>query len=95
MELYGKVEPSGEPIPIDIEPFDINDAILTASEIRTAVKGLPNSRADGVSGIKLEHMNQWLCDAVHDKDQGDEDLGNKWSVFVNFIQTIWEKGKIP
>ena len=38
VNLYGKVEPPGEPIPTNIEPFEINDAIPTESEIRTVVK---------------------------------------------------------
>ena len=62
--LYGKVDPPGEPIPINIDPFTINDAIPTEPEIRSVVKGLRNGRAGGVSGIKAEHMKQWLHDAV-------------------------------
>ena len=64
VDLYGKVEPPGDTIPINIEPFEINDAIPTESGNRTVVKGLRNGRAGFVSGIKAEHMKQWLCDAV-------------------------------
>ena len=38
VDLYGTVDPPGDPIPINIEPFKINDAIPTESEIRTVVK---------------------------------------------------------
>ena len=56
-KLYAKVEPPGEPIPINVEPFAINDATPTEAEIRAVVKGLKNGRAGGVSGIKAEHIN--------------------------------------
>ena len=40
-------------------------------------------------------MKQWLHDAVRGDENGDAELGKKWSVFVKLIQTIWEKGEIP
>ena len=64
VELYEKIEPPGDPIPINIDPFEINDAIPTESEVGTVVTGLRDGRAEGVSGIKAEHMKQWLRDAV-------------------------------
>ena len=58
------MEPPGAPIPINVEPFDINDATPTETEIRAVVKGLKNGRSGGVSGIKAEHITQWLRDAM-------------------------------
>ena len=39
-KLYAKVEPPGAPIPINVEPFDINDATPTEVEIGAVMKGL-------------------------------------------------------
>ena len=38
-ELYQKVSPTEEPIPINVEPFDINDETPEDVDIRTVVKG--------------------------------------------------------
>ena len=53
VDLYGKVDLPGDPIPIKIDLFEINDAIPIEFEIRTVVKGLRNDRAWGVPGIKI------------------------------------------
>ena len=38
VKLYGKVEPPGEPIPINVTPFDVPDSTPGDREIRTAVR---------------------------------------------------------
>ena len=95
MGLYGKVEPPGDPILINIDPFEINDAIATESKIRTVVKGLRNDGAGGVAGIKEYHMKQWLRGDVRGEEKEDTELDKKWSMFVKLIQNIWEKCEIP
>ena len=52
VELYTKVQPPGDPIPINIDPFAINDEVPTDAEVREVVRGLRNGRAGGVSGIR-------------------------------------------
>ena len=47
VELYGKVIPPGEPIPINVEPFDIRDDVPDEQEIRAVVMQLKNGRAGG------------------------------------------------
>ena len=43
-ELYAKVPPPGDPIPINVDPFEINDAIPEDVEIRAVVRGMQNGR---------------------------------------------------
>ena len=47
VELYGKVPPPGDHIPINVEPFKIRDAALEDVEIRVReiVRGMRNGRA--------------------------------------------------
>ena len=52
VELYAKVPPPGAPIPINIEPFEVNDEASGEVELRRVVRGLQNGRASGVSGIR-------------------------------------------
>ena len=57
-ELYAKVQAPGAPIPINVEPFAIDDSVPKEPEIRAVVKGMRNGRAGGVSGIKAEQIKQ-------------------------------------
>ena len=61
-ELYAKVPPPGDPIPIHVQPFAIRDDVPEEPEIRAVVKGLRNGRASGASGMRAEHIKQWLRD---------------------------------
>ena len=95
-KLYAKVEPPGAPIPINVEPLNINDTTPMEAEIRAVVKGLKNGRAGGVSGIQAKHIKQWLRrDVIVAEEKGIEGPGDKWAIFNKLIQTIWDRGEIP
>ena len=51
IDLYIKVKSPGTPIPINIEPIEVNNEVPGDRKIRTAVKRLHNGRAGGISGI--------------------------------------------
>ena len=51
IDLYTAAPPPGAPIPINVDPFDVNDEMPTDGEIREAVKSLPNGRAGGLGGM--------------------------------------------
>jgi len=52
VDLYTAETPPGDPIPINVDPFDVNDDIPTDGEIREAVKSLRNGRAGGLGGMR-------------------------------------------
>ena len=52
-ELYWKVSPPGDPIPINVEPFDLDDSIPEDAAIREVVAGLINGRVGGATGYVL------------------------------------------
>ena len=87
-ELYAKVPPPGDPIPINVDPFEINDAIPEDVEIRAVVRGMRNGRAGGASKIRAEDMKTWLRGAIEEEEEGKEGAGDKWRVFITLIQTI-------
>ena len=58
--MYQKVSPPGDPIPINIELFDLDDLILEDAAIREVVAGLKNGRAGGSGGVRAEHIKSWL-----------------------------------
>ena len=67
-DLNKAVPPPGAPIPINVEPFDINDEVPGDMETRGIVAGMKNGRAGGSGGIKAEHLKVWfskILDGVH------------------------------
>ena len=51
-ELYRKVAPPGDPIPINVEPFDIDDSVPEDAAIREVVAGMQNGREGGSGGSR-------------------------------------------
>ena len=54
-ELYRRVPPPGENIPVNVDPTNIDDLVPTEDEIEAAVKKLRRNRAGGTSRIRAEH----------------------------------------
>ena len=54
VELYERIPPPGEPIPINVEPKEVEDACPGNVELRDVVQGLRNGRAGGTSGIRAK-----------------------------------------
>ena len=63
--LYQRVPPPGESIPINVDPFQIDDSVPKEPEIRAVVKGLRTGRAGGASGMTAEHIKEWLRRQSH------------------------------
>jgi hypothetical protein len=97
VELYGKVEPPGEPIPINVQPFGICDGTPDDDEIRDVVKyHLKSGRAGGASFLRAEDIKRWLRDIEQEEDpERSGGCGRNWRRFVSLIQMIWETGTVP
>ena len=61
--LYSRVPPPGDSIPVDIEPFEVEDGVPDEGEIEWAVKRLRNNRAWGALRMRAEHLKGWLAAA--------------------------------
>ena len=95
VKLYEKVEPPGEPIPINAKPFVVTDVAPEDSEIHAVVKdGLKQGRAGGALLFKAKHIKQWLKDMAEGEKLEQEGMGGNWEVFVGLIKLIWETGSI-
>ena len=70
VELYAKVprEDLQAPLPINVEPFPIPDAVPSEWEIREAVARLKNGRTGGASGMRAEGIKGWLRGAVREEE---------------------------
>ena len=60
MELYHHVPLPVRPIPVEVTPFPMEDSIPGEAEIAEVVKCLRLNRFGGPSGMRAEHIHQWL-----------------------------------
>ena len=58
--LYIRFPPPGDNIPVELEPFEVKDAVPEKGEIEWAVKRLRNNRFGGASRMRAEHIKGWL-----------------------------------
>ena len=58
-ELYGKVDPPGKPIPINVDPKEVPDACLKDAKIRAAVWGLTTLRTSNTRGLRRRKHSQY------------------------------------
>ncbi len=104
MELHARAPPMGAALPHNFPHFEVSDDMPTDSELHTMVRRLKNGQAAGATGMRAEHIEGWLdkiqCDEKAARENpgregADPGAGRKWRVFVELIQTIWERGEIP
>ena len=55
-QLYSRVSPPGDAIPVTIDPFRVEDGVPSEAEVEWAVKRLRNNRAGGPSRMRAEDL---------------------------------------
>ena len=104
VELYERAAPMGAPLPFNFPFFEISNNMPTDLEVHAVVQRLKNGQAGGATGMKAKHLKGWLDKIQHEekafreisgREGADQGLGCKWRIFVEMIQTIWERGEIP
>ena len=69
--IYSWVPPPGDSIPVDIEPFAVEDGVPEEGEIEWAVKRLQNNCAGGASRMRAEDLKGWLAAAQRGEKKGE------------------------
>ncbi len=99
VNLYARRLPQGDPLQINIDRIKINDNAPLDVEIRTAVSELSNGRTAGPSGMRAEHIKEWLRGIRWEEDPqragGGPSDGDHWCLFVQLVQSAWTHGEIP
>jgi hypothetical protein len=98
VDLYARRESPGNPLPINVTPVKINDDVLSNGKLQEVVGELTNGRAAGASGMRADHIKDWLRDVRQEEDpegQGAEGMGDSWPLFVRLVQAAWAYGVIP
>ncbi len=91
-------ESPGDPLPINVTPVIINDYVPTDGELRQVAGKLTNSRAAGASGMRAEHIKEWLHGVQWEEDpegHGIDGAGDNCSLFVQLVQAAWAHNTIP
>ena len=61
--LYSYVPPPGGNIPVNVQPFLVNDLVPEEGEIEWVVKRLRNNRSGGALRMRAKHVKRWLAEA--------------------------------
>ena len=103
-ELYRRVPPPGENIPMTVDPTHIDDSVPTEDEVEEAVKKLRRNRSGGPSGIRAEHIKGWLAVARsggmaeergETKTTTEEEGEDLWGKLVELTQTAFPHRSSP
>jgi hypothetical protein len=101
MGLYVRALPMGAALPHNLPHFKISNNMPTDLEMHPVVRGLQNRQAAGATRMRAEHLKGWLDNIQHNEKAARENPGMegadpgasyKWWIFVELIQTIWERG---
>ena len=72
-DLYRHIPLLGEPIPVGVPPFpfSVDDSIPEVEDIDWAVRRFHLNRSGGPSGMRAEHLIQWLIAVTRDDSPDD------------------------
>ncbi len=68
VDLYARRESAGNPLPINVTPVEISDDAPTDGKPRQMAGKLTNGRAVGASGMRAEHIKEWLNSVQREED---------------------------
>jgi hypothetical protein len=91
--LYQRNDPPGEPIPVHVSPFDIDDEVPTETEIANAVRCLKTGKAPGQTGMRAEHLKAMLLRAS--KENSTPEDQQDWDLVCQLVQHMFAEGAIP
>ena len=70
VDLYRPVPSPGHLISLGVYPFTVDDYVHEDEDITCAVLRLHLNSSDGLSGIRTEHLCQWLHEETRDEASG-------------------------
>ena len=98
-DLFAALPPTGDPLPIFVDPAPVDDSVPDESEILHGTNRLRSNLATGPSQMKSEHVKEWRDDAHPKPLPGTEIVPEprpeKWNRVVDLVQHIFETGSIP
>ena len=91
VDLYWRSPtPPRRSIPVELDPFPIDDSVPEDEEVSGAVRQLLLNRAGGPYGMKSEYIWDWLR-ADTQEDYLDH---SKWGIAVGLIKAVFFEGNL-
>lgn len=88
--LYRAKESPGAPIPVRLnQPFTVLDDPPTEDEVADACLALKTGRAPGPSGIRPEHLREWLKDYQSDSELLSPERWENVLTIVEYASPRW------
>ena len=75
VDLYSYVPSLRENIPVTVRPVKLDDSVPMEENIEEAVKKLRRNRSGGASGMRAEHLKEWLAASKREKRAAEKGEG--------------------
>ena len=92
--LFTAEESPGEPIPIHVTPSSIDDSPPSDKEVCTALKRMKRGKAPGGSGIRVEHLQDWMNGAQPGEFQNAEKV-KAWNKVLELVRLAFTGEPLP
>jgi exonuclease III len=89
--LFSATPSPGDPIPVLVPRSDVDDAPPTEAEIASAVRRLRSGKVPGPSGIRTEHLKNFLKNA----ERSENPDSTAWDKLVLLVRTMFTTGELP
>jgi exonuclease III len=93
-ELFTAEDPPGEPIPIHVTPSSIDDSPPTDKEVCEALKRMKHGKTPGGSGIRVEHLTDWMKGAQPGEFQNEEKV-KAWNKVLELVKLAFTGEPLP
>mmetsp|Transcript_5724 Transcript_5724/g.8521 ORF Transcript_5724/g.8521 Transcript_5724/m.8521 type:complete len:1130 (+) Transcript_5724:164-3553(+) len=97
IDMFQRRDSPGELFPIEMEPFPVVDTAPTVEEVQEAIGRLNNGKSAGASGVKPEHLKEWMR-AANPTENGvapDPAAVVLWEKLLELIRLAFEEGILP
>lgn len=92
--LYSAENPPGEPLSIHIPLKTMNDTPPTTEEVCEALKRMKSFKAPGGSGIRVEHLREWMEHANSDTIC-DQKYVTAWNHVLELVNMAFTGEPLP
>lgn len=82
--LFSAIAPSGDSLPIHVQPAQINDGPPDEDEILVALKHMRRGKVPGPSGMRVEDLLRW-----------HHEVPKAWSLVLSIVDSAFSEGRVP
>ena len=93
--LYTAEEPPGEPLPVHYTVTrSVEDSPPTEQEVCAALKGMKCGKSPGGSGMRVEHLKEWM-NGAHAGEHVDPMKAEAWAKVLELVELAFTGKPLP